>query len=87
MQDYVQKGVNHWGAEANTVEAVCGRFRDLLTLRQQLLQKLHQELQVLHKVRGNRLTVVQVIIQYTECPGSGVPFSEKNIYTENGFCN
>ncbi|XP_068209516.1 uncharacterized protein [Palaemon carinicauda] len=46
-KEYVENSVQTFGNEAATVEGVCGRFRDLLTLRLQILLKVnHARLQL-----------------------------------------
>ncbi|CAL4117264.1 unnamed protein product, partial [Meganyctiphanes norvegica] len=58
-KEYVERSVSVWGTEAQSVEDVCGRFRDLLTLRLQLLLKVKIALNLLQKARKNQLQVVQ----------------------------
>lgn len=61
IQEYVERSVAIFGSEAATVEGVCGRFRDLLTLRLQLLLKVNLALRQLHHARKELLVFVQVI--------------------------
>lgn len=59
-QEYVERSVTTFGSEATTVEGVCGRFRDLLTLRLQLLLKVNLALRQMHHARRELLIFVQV---------------------------
>ncbi|KAK3874169.1 hypothetical protein Pcinc_020878 [Petrolisthes cinctipes] len=58
-REYVERSVSTFGSEATTVEGVCGRFRDLLNLRLQLLLKVHLALTQLHQARRQLLLFVQ----------------------------
>lgn len=60
LQEYVERSVSTFGSEATTVGGVCGRFRDLLNLRLQLLLKVHLALSQLHQARRQLLLFVQV---------------------------
>ncbi|KAK8729229.1 hypothetical protein OTU49_008693, partial [Cherax quadricarinatus] len=58
-REYVERSVSTFGTEAATVEGVCGRFRDVLTLRLQLLLMVNHALQQLHQARRQLLIFVQ----------------------------
>ncbi|XP_045120153.1 uncharacterized protein LOC123509711 [Portunus trituberculatus] len=58
-KEYVERSVVTFGSEAATVEGVCGRFRDLLTLRLQLLLKVNLAFRQLHHARRELLVFVQ----------------------------
>nr|XP_045591887.1 uncharacterized protein LOC123753936 [Procambarus clarkii] len=58
-KEYVERSVSTFGTEAVTVEGVCGRFRDLLTLRLQLLLRVNYALHQLHQARRQLLVFVQ----------------------------
>ncbi|XP_066987660.1 uncharacterized protein [Macrobrachium rosenbergii] len=58
-KEYVENSVQTFGNEAATVEGVCGRFRDLLTLRLQLLLKVNHARLQLQQSRRQLLMFVQ----------------------------
>ncbi|XP_071541775.1 uncharacterized protein [Panulirus ornatus] len=58
-REYVERSVATFGKEASTVEGVCGRFRDLLTLRLQLQLKVNHALLQLHQARRQLQVFVQ----------------------------
>ncbi|KAK7080477.1 hypothetical protein SK128_005730 [Halocaridina rubra] len=58
-REYVEGSVETFGSEASTVEGVCGRFRDLLNLRLQLLLKVNHASLQLQQSRRQLLMFVQ----------------------------
>ncbi|KAG7172096.1 hypothetical protein Hamer_G001093 [Homarus americanus] len=58
-KEYVERSVATFGKETATVTGVCGRFRDLLTLRLELLLRVNHAFHQLHQARRQLLVFVQ----------------------------
>lgn len=60
LKDYVEKSVPLWSEEAKSVDTVCGRFRDLLTLRCQLMFRVDETFAHLEAMRETHQQLIQV---------------------------